>query len=410
MEYKEIVEEESIMYCPKCGEQNDGDAKFCLYCGGTIEDDQPETVTWSEFLLNRVGVFWKGQLLPWLERVLRFFRRHLIVSGAVVCVVVLLAVSLSIVSYLVSPKRAVERYFKSYMDSDWNGVYQQLYLPDSPFLNEEAFANIAESMLSPGEYLDYRIESVPSMAEDSLYSNYVVEYSTPSFSTPSQMAVTLVRSGKQLLLFDQYKVSLEGLIAEKCIVIAPTGAQLFLDDVAVEVEQDENGFFQLPMLFAGKHTLTMEHPVYQCEPLRVNMSSGSQFDLFSNCQVNFTSLTDSEIGDVTQYFTTLFETAVPGGNLENADLPISDRIGSEARESFQRFQEDRLYRESRRGKMSLKSVTLTDAWLDSGENVVECQISFVCQCQEDDDWEGSASIQVEYQDNQWKLINFFVDI
>lgn len=410
MEYKEIIEEESIMYCPKCGKKNDEDAKFCLYCGEAIEDDQPETVTWSEFLLNRAGVFWKGQLLPWLERMLQFFRRHLIVTGAVVCVVVLLAVSLSVISYLVSPKRAVEFYFKSCMDSDWKGVYQHLYLPESPFLNEEAFADIAESTFSPGEYLDYRIESVPSMAGDSLYSTYTVEYSTPLLSAPSQMTVTLVKSGKQLLLFDQYKVSLEGLIAEKCVVIAPAGTQLFLDDVAVEVEQDENGLFQLPMLFAGVHTLAMEHPVYQCEPLRVDMSSGCQYNLFSNCQVNFSSLTNSEIGDVTQYFADLFESAVPGESLESTGLPVSNRIGSEARENFQRFQEDRLYRESRRGKMSLKSVTLTDAWLDSGENLVECQISFVCQCQEDDDWEGSASIQVEYQDNQWKLIDFFVDI
>lgn len=398
------------MYCPKCGEQNDGDAKFCLYCGEVIEDDQPETVTWPEFLMNRAGVFWKGQLLPWLERVLRFVRRHLIVSGAVVCVVLLLTVGLSLVSYLVSPKRSVEQYFKSYMNANWNGVYQQLYLPDSPFLTKEAFATMAETMWSPDEYLDYRIEPVPSMVEDDLYSTYTVEYSTPTLSTPSQMTVTLVKSGKQLLLFDEYKVSMEGLIADDCFVRAPAGAKLFLDDVAVETEQDENGLFQLPMVFAGNHTLSMEHPVYQCAPLEVNLSNGSQYDLVSNCQVDLTSLTDAELGDVTQYFTALFDAAVPGGNIGNANLPISQRNDTELGENFQRLQEDRAYRESRHGEMQVKSADLVNAWLDPDNGLVNCELSYVCQCEDDNDWAGGVSMQVEYQDGQWKLVSFFVDI
>lgn len=83
--------------------------------------------------------------------------------------------------------------------------------------------------------------------------------------------MTLVRTGKTALLFDTYKVSLEGLVAENCTVTIPVGATLLLDGEALETEPEVEGtrqICQLPQMFAGTYTIGLQHPVYNARTSR----------------------------------------------------------------------------------------------------------------------------------------------
>ena len=99
-------------------------------------------------------------------------------------------------------------------------------------LDEAHFLQVAEAW-EHSEYLDYQMEPLGQTDGDSLYLGYRFTYSATGSSAPSQLDVTLVRTGKTALLFDTYKVSLEGLVAENCTVTIPVGAMLLLDGEAL---------------------------------------------------------------------------------------------------------------------------------------------------------------------------------
>ena len=47
------------MYCENCGKKNDGDARFCSFCGRELTDNQTESVSVGRFLLNRMELYAK---------------------------------------------------------------------------------------------------------------------------------------------------------------------------------------------------------------------------------------------------------------------------------------------------------------------------------------------------------------
>lgn len=159
-----------------------------------------------------------------------------------VCAVVaaVLVGGVSTLRTLFSPERSAKRFFENYMSGDWAAVYQEIDLPEGEMLDEAHFLQVAEAW-EHSEYLDYQMEPLGQTDGDSLYLGYRFTYSATGSSAPSQLDVTLVRTGKTALLFDTYKVSLEGLVAENCTVTIPVGAMLLLDGEALETEPGGGG-------------------------------------------------------------------------------------------------------------------------------------------------------------------------
>ena len=102
---------------------------------------------------------------------------------------------------LFSPERSAKRFFENYMSGDWAAVYQEIDLPEGEMLDEAHFLQMAEAW-EHSEYLDYQMEPLGQTDGDSLYLGYRFTYSATGSSAPSQLDVTLVRTGKTALLFD----------------------------------------------------------------------------------------------------------------------------------------------------------------------------------------------------------------
>ena len=283
-------------------------------------------------------------------------------------------------------------------------------------LDEAHFLQMAEAW-EHSEYLDYQMEPLGQTDGDSLYLGYRFTYSATGSSAPSQLDVTLVRTGKTALLFDTYKVSLEGLVAENCTVTIPVGAMLLLDGEALETEPEVEGtrqICQLPQMFAGTYTIGLQHPVYQCADITEYVSSGVSYDLANSCTVRTSALQDDAYGDVTAYLSTLFAAALDGGTLESTGVPVFGEAMSTAAEDFRDFQDDCASYASRYGVFRLTDAALERCDLDTGNGTVDCGFSYECLRQglEPTDlptpFSGSAEMTVAFQEGTWQLIGFRV--
>ena len=313
---------------------------------------------------------------------------------------------------LFNPERTARSFFEDYITGDWSGVYQELYLPDSPLLDETHFLKAAESW-STGEYLNYQVEPLGG-GTDGLYLRYRFTYSTPGSTASSQMDVTLVRTGKTALFFDDYRASLDGLIAEGCTVTVPAGAGLAVDGETVEAETSLDGtrqICQLPALFAGTHTFALEHPVYRCEPVTEYLGAGTAVDLLSGCRVELSSLEDPAVGSAPDYLASLLNAAISGGSLAGSGVPLSDAAASSAEADFRELQSDCASRAERRGAFYLTGATLQSASLNTSAGTVECQLSFQCAslgAAQPAAFSGSARLTLTYGEGVWLLDGFWI--
>ena len=404
------------MFCPKCGKKNDEDAKYCAYCGGEIVDTQPEEVSLRQFLRNWAEAFLWGDARKGGAAAKGVLLRHRKAALACIGVVVLLIGGVSVARALFSPERNAKSFFESYMNGDWAEVYQEIYLPEGAMLDEDHFLQVAEEWEIP-ECLDYRVEPFGQADDDSLYLGYRFTYSTPGSSAPSQMDVTLVRTGKTALLFDTYKVSLEGLVAENCTVAIPVGATLLLDGEVLEADSTVDGtrqICQLPRMFAGTYTIGLQHPVYQCADITDYVCSGASFDLTGSCSVKDSALQDAAYGDVTEYLSVLFGAALDDRSLEETEIPVFSDWESSATGNFRDFQEDCASYVSRRGEFQLTDVELDSYYLDTGDGTVDCDFSYEClrhglePTDQPTPFSGSAEMTVTFQDGMWQLMSFRV--
>lgn len=399
------------MYCPKCGKKSDDDARFCAFCGEEIIDTQPEEVSVGEFLKHQLLLLIRGNTRV-TGTAKTFVKGHRRMVLALAAVAVLAVAGIAGVRSLFNPERTARSFFEDYITGDWSGVYQELYLPDSPMLDEARFLKAVESW-PEGEYLNYQVEPLGT-GEDSLYLRYRFTYSTPGSTVSSQMDVTLVRTGKTALFFDSYRASLDGLIAEGCSVLLPEGASLILDGEPLETEMSAEGtqqICQLPQIFAGTHTFEMEHPVYRCDPVTASVGSGTSIDLLSGCQVDLASLEDPAMGSAADYLASLFDAAISGGSLDSAGIPLSDSSSAEA--DFREFQSDCASRSERRGTFYLTDQVLENAVLDTSSGMVECQLSYQCtslgtELLQPSTFSGSARLTLTYSDGTWLLAGFWI--
>ena len=395
------------MFCPQCGKENDPDARFCVFCGSEIADTQPDSVSLPVFLFSwcRAGcnqIDWK-----FLSKFGKGIKRRWKAIAVCAATIVLAAGGFAVCGNLYAPEAIARHFFQNVMDADWEAVYRQIYLPDSPFLSLEAFRETNNLGAYPTEYLNYTIQEEPA-GDNTLYRQYVVEYSVPSRSTPVQMEITLVRSGRKFLFFDRYHVLLEDLLAEDCKVHLPDGGQLLVDGIAIETQSDPYGDVVLPMMFAGLHTFTLEHPAYWCRPVEMVLSSGSEVDLFSACQVDADALKNADMGDVTAYAHAVFQAAGSGEDLQSTGIPVAS--AADAYADMASFQNNLEYRQERIGRMELESVTLDEIWVDHSDETVTCTLRLNGFSTEEDAWEGSGSFTLSYLNGQWQLVRFSMNI
>lgn len=188
-----------------------------------------------------------------------------------VCLVAVIVAFFTIGNNRYSAKSVAESFVKAYAAHDWEKVYDQLELPEGGFIDESQFVEMMDKSEVP-DITNYKVRAQAG-ASDGITRNFDVEYSVSGEGSSSMGLSVVKQSGKALFLFDNWKVSAEGMIVKDYAVTVPAGSKAAVDgvelteDYLTAANQDGMDTYQLS-LFSGIHTLNVAAPwceVYEDE-------------------------------------------------------------------------------------------------------------------------------------------------
>ena len=262
------------MFCEKCGTQNPDEAVFCAGCGAelpkiNVPQGQPNVQASPQGIPNQQVP--EGQ--PVYQQPVRTPRKPM-PMGAKIAIIAIVAVAIlgtagfMILRSLASPKRIVENYAKAYVAHDSEKIFDLLCFEKSEFITPDALEKTLEARGSGyKDMTEYTVkednEDEEEDDKDTLY--YTIVFRDNSHSNESETTVTLEKSGKQFVFFDDWKMRTTDFVAKEYGVHVPAGTTAKVDGVALgdKYSTDEQGEYLIPSSFDGKHTLSVESDIYE---------------------------------------------------------------------------------------------------------------------------------------------------
>ncbi len=243
------------MICSRCGLQNKGAALFCENCGARLVAP-PRVGANARFPAERTAP--NAHMAPARppEKPVETWAVILLVEIAVS----LLAAFFLYQNFsrLFSASKTGERYFAAAMSKDWEGAFALLEVEESEFINAEAYANVNKGKEAPAISV-YSVQEQVDVSRGFLGKEILITYRAQGDSHDSSYAISLNRQKqKKLLLFDDWKVSTEGLISKEFSVQAPMGAKVTVDGIDLPSSylrgtEDGHDSYVIPALFSGRH-------------------------------------------------------------------------------------------------------------------------------------------------------------
>ncbi len=244
------------MFCGECGAKLKKGAQFCEECGAPVpeadskkeEDEKQETAPVTP----------KEPRKPMSKKT----KIGLIVGGVVL---VVLVAGYMVLSNQYSPNTVALEYVDAVIHQDANRLYSYLNLgSDTTFVSKDKFVEHAEE--SKGEDLDVAGCTVTNVRYGSTNTNATVTVKCALRETGEEdsINVKLVKDGKALLLFDQWKVALDtdDYVVKDYEMKVPKGAKISIDGVDVadkyldkKDSTESQDVYKIPVIF------TMETPI-----------------------------------------------------------------------------------------------------------------------------------------------------
>lgn len=182
-----------------------------------------------------------------------------------------------------NPERILKEYCQAVMEKDWNEVYDLLNVPKTSSLSKKMFVNARRNDNREGMYLFYEYEPANRDMTVQEYEKvngvqpeakgYYTRFVMDEEGNAARQVVTLVKTGKKLLFFDEWKVSPRIYIVSDVGFTLPKGAAMTLNGISIVVEKKPEGNWQkfaIPYLFKGSYQ--MEVAMDGMETYRQNLS------------------------------------------------------------------------------------------------------------------------------------------
>ena len=234
------------MFCQACGTPNDDAALFCESCGARLEKKKT------------------GKIIS---------KEHIILFSEIVILCILIVVFYSVGELSCSPENVAERYFVNVVNGNWEKVFQELDIEETPFINAERlsdadinriFENINNYSVAQNT-LDRELWN--ELTNTDLGTVVTINYRLKGMDYDNRYEIPLNKQiDKKYLFFDDWKVGTGNLVCQNFSVYVPDGAKVMVDGIPLddtylrETEEDERQHYVIPQLFFGMHAIHVERP------------------------------------------------------------------------------------------------------------------------------------------------------
>jgi len=261
------------VFCPKCGANNESGVAFCASCGMALVDNQAKKIVITPDSVQKAA----KKLPKQIKGIPK------IVKGLFVVVMVLAALAIAffmVGSSVTDPQNVAKGYFEAFANNDWGKMYSYLSFEKSEFINKDSFIKVMTERIKIPGVTNYKITENTNRRESDLTKTYNVAFLIQGASNEQSDNITLLKkSEKKWFFYDDWSVSIDGLVAYNCKITVPVDSIVYLDDKALQT--DPTGVAYLPPIFIGQHELRVEHPLCAeyAEKISINGSSNHNITL-----------------------------------------------------------------------------------------------------------------------------------
>lgn len=304
------------MFCPKCGESNVDEAKFCAKCGAPLVEntilEQPQGPEAGSQVTAPQGPEAGPQMTAPQEgpqmtapqggpqagpqmtapqgapqmtapqaaprKPMSKSTLNIIIAAAAVCVALIIFIIAG--NVLSNPKRTVEKYFKAASSGNWEKVYNYVDIPDGEFITKDLLAKAFEDedTMNITNFEVVENESNTSGISKQYYITYFA-----SGSSKRTTRVEVVRDGRFMLFWQRYKISADDIVAQNIKFTVRDGSKLYIDGIEVKdsyivEEKDDsstNKTYKIDYLFMGDHEIKVVSDVYHDVEKNYSITSSS---------------------------------------------------------------------------------------------------------------------------------------
>jgi hypothetical protein len=259
------------MFCPECGVKNEDRYSYCVLCGAQLEDNQPAS---SFSAAKSLGAFL--YMLRSTTIKTKFALTALVLSAAMLAFA-------EIGGAVYAPYAIARGFFEAKASGNWGKAYNYLNLEESDLISKKNFTELFRED-APKDIFNYSLAEilVDPESRNSLVLEYAASYVEKGSSKVHTEMIYLVKNKKKkLLLFDDYDVVIDNLVATGATLTAPAYVAASIDGVELEkAYQDESASpiarFTIPPVFTGYHELSLKSEVTDPHAERIEIQSGSK--------------------------------------------------------------------------------------------------------------------------------------
>lgn len=263
------------MFCEKCGAALEDNCVFCENCGEKCVQEKPAAPIARAEIDSRLSVRTQpAQSTP--KRAIKLGMKQKIIIAVCLAVAVICAIGYGIMSNLSKPEKVVDKIVSAMQKGDYEALYGYLDVPQGEFLTKEMFvsANTKYAELAEkGDFdLDFDSSSLYSLrniktysitpdkrSKSALSSDYEIEYTLAGSSDVYTMDISLVKSGKKFLFFDDYRMDAEPFITDDVELQALPLLTLSINGTVLTPSSTENYYgserniYTIPYMFTGTY-------------------------------------------------------------------------------------------------------------------------------------------------------------
>lgn len=261
------------MICNVCGKNNPDNIKFCSHCGNTLV---PQTETQDKSPVSQSKLSFKTKIITAVAL-------SLFVIIGTLCTVI------------TTPEYVTSNFFDAVITKNWGKMYKYIDVEKSEFVSKKAFVQFMEN--SDNQFKSFNttdfvvsepkkyIQMFDINNEKKSESVTVKYFDNNSQQETSRTFQVNKKDSNKYLLFNNYKVSTEGIIAKNFKIYAPDYIEIRIDGKKLKKkyisDKSESGYLEytLPDMFTGKHELKARGEIIEDFTTEIHVSSESDFSL-----------------------------------------------------------------------------------------------------------------------------------